>query len=158
MTDIKYMSNKQEKICSLASQLAYKSDMNQKHGAVIVCGNKIIGKGYNSYCNNKKCHSTHAEVAAIINAMEEHNITNFEKSILYVVRISRHNPTKTISRPKTTNTTNTTKTTKQETKTTTKQDTTKTTTKQDLRMSKPCEKCTNFIIEKKISTVYYSID
>jgi deoxycytidylate deaminase len=153
MAEIKLMSNKENKICLLASQLAKKSDMNQKHGAVIICDGEIIGTGYNSYCRDKKCHSIHAEVAAITNAMKEHDKKDFERSVLYVVRISKQNSTKNNCSKHNSSRHDSSK------HDSSKHDSSRhDSSRHNLRMSKPCENCTNFIIKKKINTVYYSID
>lgn len=123
---IKNMSKKQQDICDIARDLAKKSDMEKsKHGAVIVNGKKIIGMGYNRYCNNKTCYTTHAEVDAILDAVNTYGKEVLSNSELYVIRIC--NKEKNLSRPR-------------------------------LKLSKPCEACTNFIVKNKIKMVYYSID
>ena len=187
MEEMDYKSKRHLKICELAEELAKKSDMEKsKHGAVIMNGNKVIGTGYNKhcnkYCNNKKCYSDHAEVNAILDAIKNYGKESLYNSVLYVVRItkgnnianninhensrhgisrqgisrhekpmyekpmydiSRHDISKhekpmydisrhEISRP--------------------------VVSMHNLRMSKPCENCTRFIIKNNINTVYYSID
>jgi len=144
-------------------------------------------KHCNKYCNNKKCYSDHAEVNAILDAIKNYGKESLYNSVLYVVRItkgnnianninhensrhgisrqgisrqgisrhekpmyekpmydiSRHDISKhekpmydisrhEISRP--------------------------VVSMHNLRMSKPCENCTRFIIKNNINTVYYSID
>lgn len=123
---VKNMSKKQQDICNIARDLAKKSDMEKsKHGAVIVSGKKIIGMGYNRYCNNKNCYTTHAEVDAIINAVNTNGKESLRNSELYVIRIN--NQELNLSNP-------------------------------SLKLSKPCQACSNFIIKNKIKIVYYSID
>jgi deoxycytidylate deaminase len=129
--NIKSMSKKQKDYCDIARDLAKKSDMEKsKHGAVIVNGKKIIGMGYNRYCNinncnNKNCYTTHAEVDAILNAVTTNGKQSLKNSELYVIRIS--NREINLSRP-------------------------------SLKLSKPCEACSDFIVKNKIKMVYYSID
>jgi len=83
------MSKKHKYFCKIASDLAKKSDVEKsKHGSVIVDGKKnILGFGYNKICKQNSCHSTHAEIAAILDAMKKHGKKSLTDSILYVVRI-----------------------------------------------------------------------
>jgi deoxycytidylate deaminase len=83
------MSKKHKYFCRIASDLAKKSDVEKsKHGSVIVDGKKnILGLGYNKICKKNSCHSTHAEIAAILDAMKKHGKKSLMDSILYVVRI-----------------------------------------------------------------------
>jgi deoxycytidylate deaminase len=178
MNEIKYMSKKQQMICDLAQELAKKSDMEKsKHGAVIVNGKKIIGMGYNRYCQNKKCYTIHAEVDAILNAIKKYGKESLYNSELYVIRISKEDHI-----------------TRQSRHDCSRHDCSRhdysrhdysrhdysrhdysrhdysrhdysrhdcsrhDCSRHNLRMSKPCENCTNFIIKNNINIVYYSID
>jgi deoxycytidylate deaminase len=170
------MSERQKMICDLAQELAKKSDMEKsKHGAVIVNGKKIIGMGYNCYCKNKKCYSDHAEVNAILDAIKNYGKESLHNSVLYVVRITKGNSiAKQInydkSRPDISNLSRPDKSKPDKSKPDKSRPDKSRLDKSrpdismyeiprhNLRLSKPCENCTNFIIKNNINTVYYSID
>ena len=82
-TDVKNISSKQQYYFYIASQIALKSDMKQKHGAVLVYKKDIISTGYNYIFST---YSIHAEVSAIANlkGKEKELLSECE---LYVVRI-----------------------------------------------------------------------
>jgi deoxycytidylate deaminase len=70
-----------------AAEIAKQSNMNQKHGAIVVYKNKIIASGFNYICdymNNN--YSIHAEVSAISQMF--HNKKLLELCDIYVVRIA----------------------------------------------------------------------
>lgn len=70
-----------------AAEIAKHSNMNQKHGAIVVYKNKIIASGFNYICdymNNN--YSIHAEVSAISQMF--HNKKLLELCDIYVVRIA----------------------------------------------------------------------
>ena len=95
---MKTISKKEDDFCDIACELAKQSDMKKsKHGAVLVHGKDIIGKGYNKYCKNKECYTIHAEVDAILDAMNTYGKKFLPKCKLYVIRIS--NIDKKLSRP-----------------------------------------------------------
>lgn len=49
-----------------AAEIAKQSNMNQKHGAIVVYKNKIIATGFNYICDHmNNNYSIHAEVSAI---------------------------------------------------------------------------------------------
>lgn len=82
-TNPKNMNDKQQYFLNIAAKVANSSDMNHKHGAILVHKKNIIASGYNHYNNNL---SIHAEVAAIS------QLKGKEKKLLcecdlYVVRI-----------------------------------------------------------------------
>ena len=85
--EIKMINKKHQLFLSKAAEIAQKSNMLQKHGAVIVYKNKIIASGYNYMCdymhNN---YSIHAEVSAISQMF--HNKKLLELCDIYVVRIA----------------------------------------------------------------------
>jgi deoxycytidylate deaminase len=83
-TDPKIMNYKQKYYLDIAAQIALNSDMNHKHGAVIVYKKNIIAIGYNYYYRNS---SIHAEIAAIcqLKGKEKEVLQHCE---LYVVRIA----------------------------------------------------------------------
>jgi deoxycytidylate deaminase len=115
----KEISKKHQIFIDKAAELAKYSTMQQKHGAVVVHKNKIVGCGFNymvNYLNDNN--SIHAEVAAISKVFKNKNI--LEDCDIYVVRIgpARFNNC--------------------------------------LKLSKPCEKCTNFIKKYNIRCAYYS--
>ena len=68
-----------------AIDMATRSDMRQKHGAVIVHRNKIIARGHNKKDNFSEKTSLHAEVAAILDMKKgrdyPRNVT------MYVIRL-----------------------------------------------------------------------
>lgn len=70
-----------------AAEIAKHSNMNQKHGAIVVYKNKIVASGFNYICdymNNN--YSIHAEVSAISQMF--HNKKILEFCDIYVVRIA----------------------------------------------------------------------
>lgn len=79
--------NTTEDVFERAVQLAKKSVMTQKHGAVIVKGGEIIGQGYN-HATTFMSHSwsCHAEVAAILN-LKNKSRKYLEDATLIVVRV-----------------------------------------------------------------------
>ena len=89
-SEIKMINKKHQLFLSKAAEIAEKSNMLQKHGAVIVYKNKIIASGYNYMCdymhNN---YSIHAEVAAISQLF--YNKKLLEVCDIYVVRIATAN-------------------------------------------------------------------
>jgi len=82
--DVKPTTRKQKKYIDLASKIAMKSVMTQKHGAIIVYKKKIIATGFNYNINN--LYSIHAEMDALacIKKQDKHLLPECE---LYVVRI-----------------------------------------------------------------------
>jgi len=82
-SDTKPIHFKQEHYLNIAAQAAMKSDMNHKHGAIIVYKKNVIASGNNYY---KGEHSIHAEVDAIskLRGKEKEVLSQCE---LYVVRI-----------------------------------------------------------------------
>lgn len=81
--NVKIKNMKQNYYLNIASEIALKSNMSQKHGAIIVYKKEIIAIGYNYYYNS---YSIHAEVSAIskLKGIEKNKLINCE---LYVVRI-----------------------------------------------------------------------
>lgn len=81
--DTKPIHFKQQYYLNLAAQAALKSDMNHKHGAIIVYKKNVVATGNNYY---KGEHSIHAEVDAIskLRGKEKEILSQCE---LYVVRI-----------------------------------------------------------------------
>ena len=70
-----------------AAEIALKSNMQQKHGAVIVYKNKIIATGYNEICDYMNNNfSIHAEVSAISKMFYNKKLLEF--CDIYVVRIA----------------------------------------------------------------------
>lgn len=86
-SELKDISKKNEIFMEKAAEIALNSDMQQKHGAVIVYKNTIIATGFNYICdymyNN---YSIHAEVAAISQLFYNKKI--LEYCDIYVVRIA----------------------------------------------------------------------
>lgn len=86
-SDLRDITRKNELFMERAAEVALKSSMQQKHGAVIVYKNNIIGSGFNYICdymcNN---YSIHAEVAAISSLFYNKKILEF--CDIYVVRIA----------------------------------------------------------------------
>jgi deoxycytidylate deaminase len=82
-SDTKPIHFKQQHYLNIAAQAAMKSDMNHKHGAIIVYKKNVIASGNNYY---KGEHSIHAEVDAIskLRGKEKEILSECE---LYVVRI-----------------------------------------------------------------------
>lgn len=73
-----------------AQELAKKSTMKFRHGAVIIRGNIIIGEGYNkrsTYMSHN--YSMHAEIAAIHSIPRKNrNRKHLEDSTLVVIRVA----------------------------------------------------------------------
>jgi deoxycytidylate deaminase len=70
-----------------AAEVAKQSNMNQKHGAIVVYKNKIIASGFNYICDYMNDnYSIHAEVSAISQMF--HNKKLLELCDIYVVRIA----------------------------------------------------------------------
>jgi len=85
--NLKEITRKHEKFIEKAAEIATKSTMQQKHGAIIVYKNNIIASGFNyncSYMNNN--YSIHAEVSAISQMF--YNKKLLELCDIYVVRIA----------------------------------------------------------------------
>ena len=70
--------------------VATKSTMVQKHGAVIVQNNQIISEGFNYLANfMSHSYSIHAEVAALMNIPKRYRQKRYlEDSTMVVVRVS----------------------------------------------------------------------
>lgn len=86
-SSLRDITKKHEFFMEKAAEIALKSSMQQKHGAVIVYKNNIIGSGFNyncSYMSNN--YSIHAEVAAISQIFYDKNLLKL--CDIYVVRIS----------------------------------------------------------------------
>jgi deoxycytidylate deaminase len=72
----------------MASKVAKKSTMNQKHGCVIVYKNKVISTACNTKIPAHK-ESIHAEVSAIIKLKNKRMQSVLPECELYVVRIGK---------------------------------------------------------------------
>jgi len=73
------------RILHIAIEEASKSNMNHKHGSVIVSRNKIVAKGHNFVrINLAEKYSTHAEENAINNLYKNHRYTSLH---LFVIRV-----------------------------------------------------------------------
>ena len=73
-------------------ELSQKSNMRFKLGAVVMCGQKIIGTGFNYYfpnIMNEGMLSVHAERLAITRAMSYPEISKLPGSILIVCRFNK---------------------------------------------------------------------
>ena len=85
--EIKVINKKHQLFLQEAAEIALKSNMQQKHGAVIVYKNKIIASGYNEICDYMNNNfSIHAEVSAISKMF--YNKKLLELCDIYVVRIA----------------------------------------------------------------------
>ena len=87
LMNLKFINKRHQLFLSKAAEVALKSNMLQKHGAIIVYKNKIISSGYNEKCdymNNN--YSIHAEVSAISKIF--YNKKLLELCDIYVVRIA----------------------------------------------------------------------
>ena len=80
-------SKKHQLFLCKAAEVAKQSNMNQKHGAIVVYKNKIMASGFNYKCNHMNSNfSIHAEVSAISQMF--HNKKLLELCDIYVVRIA----------------------------------------------------------------------
>jgi len=87
INDLKIINRKHEIFLNKAAEIAIKSEMQQKHGAVIVYKNKIIATGFNYICDYlHDNYSIHAEVSAINKLL--YNKKLLELCDIYVVRIA----------------------------------------------------------------------
>lgn len=79
----------EEAILNAEKSMLYKSN----HGAIVIFRGKIVGRGYNKTCIEKKYGvskwSIHAEVDAIQDALRKITLENLKKSILLVVRLRK---------------------------------------------------------------------
>lgn len=83
--DLKIVNKKHQLFLQEAGEIALKSNMQQKHGAVVVYKNKIIASGYNERCDYmNENYSIHAEVSAISKLF--YNKKLLELCDIYVVR------------------------------------------------------------------------
>lgn len=84
-------NSRQQFYINKAINMAKKSTMEHKHGAVIVHNNEIIATGFN-YRQYYMCHgfSIHAEVDALTKIKGRKNI--LAEAELYVARIGKYNP------------------------------------------------------------------
>ncbi len=80
MITMNSITNREQRFLSMASNEADKSDIQHRHGCVIVSGGKIIGRGYNhrrsNSCDgliNDKC-TCHAEISAIREITRRHGV------------------------------------------------------------------------------------
>jgi len=84
---LKDINKKHKLFLSKAAEIALKSNMLQKHGAIIVYKNKVIASGYNQICDYMNSnYSIHAEVSAISKLFYNKKILEF--CDIYVVRIA----------------------------------------------------------------------
>ncbi len=83
-TNPKTMNCRQNYYLEIAARVALNSDMNHKHGAIIVHKKNIIAVGYNYYYRNS---SIHAEIAAI-SRLKGKEKEILSECVLYVVRIA----------------------------------------------------------------------
>lgn len=84
---MKVINKKHHLFLSQAYEVAKKSNMLQKHGAIIVYRNEIIASGCNYMCNHLyNNYSIHAEISAISQMF--YNKKLLEYCDIYVVRIS----------------------------------------------------------------------
>ena len=80
MITMNSITNREQRFLSMASNEADKSDIQHRHGCVIVSGGKIIGRGYNhrrttsrdGFIDNK-C-TCHAEISAIRDIIRRHGV------------------------------------------------------------------------------------
>lgn len=77
------MNDKRQEYLDIATDIAMKSTMMQKHGAILVYKKDIIGYGYNHHVNN---FCIHAEMAAIM-SLKGKNKQLLNQCDLYVVRV-----------------------------------------------------------------------
>jgi deoxycytidylate deaminase len=109
-----------------ATVLAKKSQLSQRHGAVIVRNGEIVGQGYNKIVTHLyHVFSMHAEISCLLNMKKRYSSESKSKKWLkdcrmYVVRIAPDSKFNT------------------------------------LRMSKPCINCQNAIVNAGIPITLYS--
>lgn len=83
----KIINKKHKLFLSKAAEIALKSNMLHKHGAVIVYKNEIIASGFNELCDYMNSnYSIHAEVSAITKLF--HNKKILELCDIYIVRVA----------------------------------------------------------------------
>jgi len=85
--NLKMINKKHQLFLQEAGEIALKSNMQQKHGAVVVYKNKILATGYNERCDHmSENFSIHAEIAAISKLF--YNKKLLESCDIYVVRVA----------------------------------------------------------------------
>jgi tRNA(Arg) A34 adenosine deaminase TadA len=83
----KYKTDLQSFFFNYAKKEAYKSDLTNKHGCVIVKNGKIISQGHNTYCDTlDEVKSIHAEIMAL-NKIKY--IKDLSSCDMYIVRVSK---------------------------------------------------------------------
>jgi len=83
----KNINKKHQLFLQKAGEIALKSNMQQKHGAVVVYKNNIISFGYNERCDYlSEKFSIHAEISAISKLF--YNKKLLELCDIYVVRVA----------------------------------------------------------------------
>lgn len=85
----------------IAGEIALKSSMRSKHGAVLVKNGEIIAEGYNYDYNQDTYHghySVHAEVNVLLQARNK-KILDLSDTDLYVVRVSKATGNFMLSKP-----------------------------------------------------------
>lgn len=70
-------------------ELSSLSNMNHKHGAVVILNGDIVGRGYNYWETFHNSISVHSEAAAIMDARKRINRKDFKKAWMLVVRADK---------------------------------------------------------------------
>lgn len=98
------LTKKHQAWLDLAVKLALDSTCRQRHGAVIVIRNSVLGLGTNKFRNHPRvmddfdhC-SRHAEAAALRSVIKRSSWVDLRKAVVYVARVGSHG-TLRLSRP-----------------------------------------------------------
>ena len=82
----KYLTDLQSIYFNYAKKEAYKSNLTNKHGCIIVKNNKIISQGHNTYCDTlDQVKSIHAEIMALNKIRYMKDLSTCD---MYIVRVS----------------------------------------------------------------------
>ncbi len=77
------VSPKHSRFIEIAANMAKSVPFNHRHGAVVVSGGRILGKGFNDYIRNR-----HAEICA----MGKSWASELKDATLYIVRLRKEQP------------------------------------------------------------------
>lgn len=87
-----YLTNRERAWLNRAINLAYLSEMRQKHGAIVVKNNRAMGFGVNTHRNSPLLVDglfEHCSVHAEINAHLAVHSKNVDGATMYVARVNR---------------------------------------------------------------------
>ena len=93
MSAIKVLSKTEKRYLDIARELAEKSQLHHKHGAIVVKSGRVLGRGFNKPRNHPKIIETgrhvfecgyHAEIVAMKDAGD-----NVNGAVIFVARVNK---------------------------------------------------------------------